>query len=548
MPLDPVHLTAVLEDVRQHMAGRWPGFEEAYRRAATNRRLGESPPIMLAEAFLLAALHLPASRAATRREVALALASGLPTNDLGATQDAAMLLQEPHIGMARRRGRRENPEPPESPWIDIAKVRTALLAGAPNLSTARLDRALATVAERFHAAAVSWRTRELDAAVSLPEALQLTDRWLPGWTVGVRSTFLTNAGRPCPEPSRRLRTILRRLGWMESTPVTPIARDQRGTLDAEALRLCDQIGRLTGRTAGQVGILLDLLTGRHEPARQAGVPGPCVVRPHCSECPAQPGCLFARLNTQGVAAEEGNGNTPIRQRRSALPRDERRDLHERVLQQGASALDDADLLAVLLRRGVGSGSPRQLAEKLLADLGGLPGLDAARPSALHKMPGMLPGRVAELQAALELARRLHARPLERGQKLEQASDVVAAVQSRYRNLRQEVFLMVLLNTRNEVVDQIEVGRGTLSETLVHPRDVFAIAVAASAAAVIFVHNHPSGDPTPSGADREVTVRLREAGRLLGIRVLDHVIVGDGKYFSFDEDRIVKAPPLRRASE
>jgi DNA repair protein RadC len=138
-------------------------------------------------------------------------------------------------------------------------------------------------------------------------------------------------------------------------------------------------------------------------------------------------------------------------------------------------------------------------------------------------------------AAVELGRRIVSTPWPRGVRLRTSREVYDALAPRLRDLRREVFLVILLDGRNRRMDEVRVSEGSLSASIVHPREVFLPAVRASAAALIVAHNHPSGDPRPSPEDREVTWRLSEAGELLGIRLLDHLIVGETAYWSFADE-------------
>lgn len=155
-----------------------------------------------------------------------------------------------------------------------------------------------------------------------------------------------------------------------------------------------------------------------------------------------------------------------------------------------------------------------------------------------KMPGVGPAIAARLSAALELGRRLAREgPIER-QRINGPNDIFELCAPRLRDLQQEEFHVLLLNTQHAVMREVVATRGTLDTSVVHAREVFRPAIAESAAAVILVHNHPSGDPTPSPEDREVTRQLAAAGELIGIPVLDHVVIGDARYVSFVESGLL----------
>ena len=148
------------------------------------------------------------------------------------------------------------------------------------------------------------------------------------------------------------------------------------------------------------------------------------------------------------------------------------------------------------------------------------------------MPGVGEAKAAQLKAAIELGRRVLASPLSKGTRIFSSRDLFDHYHPTLRDLRHEVFKVVLLDAKHAIVRDTTVSEGSLTLSIVHPREVFTMAVRESAAAVIFLHNHPSGDPTPSQEDRVLTARLVTAGEVLGIRVLDHIVVGDGRYVSF----------------
>ncbi len=211
---------------------------------------------------------------------------------------------------------------------------------------------------------------------------------------------------------------------------------------------------------------------------------------------------------------------------------------ELLARGGAAALSDAQLVALLLRTGVpGPGtSALEIGSGLLASHGSVAGLDRASFRELCAERGLGPAKAASLKAALELGRRLLAGAGTPRARLSSSREVADLFTPRLFNLRREVFLAVLLNARHEVIRETTVSVGCLTGSLVHPREVFQPAVRDSAAAVILVHNHPSGDPTPSPEDVQLTERLVEAGRILGIRVLDHVVVAQGGYASLMDRR------------
>lgn len=206
---------------------------------------------------------------------------------------------------------------------------------------------------------------------------------------------------------------------------------------------------------------------------------------------------------------------------------------ERALTHGVHVLRDEELLALLLGTGAAGRSVRALAESLV-ERGGLRGLAATPLAALCQRRGIGPAKATRLLAAIEIGRRLAAEPLERGAPVLKPGDVHGHFHAHLRDALQEEFHVLLLDGRHRLIRATLITRGTLTASLVHPREVFREALREAAAAVVLVHNHPSGDPTPSNEDRQLTERLVHAGELLGIPVLDHVVVADAGFSSLRE--------------
>jgi DNA repair protein RadC len=216
-----------------------------------------------------------------------------------------------------------------------------------------------------------------------------------------------------------------------------------------------------------------------------------------------------------------------------LPRTERP--RERLQDLGAHALSSAELLAILLGSGSGSRSALAVGQEILAGSAGSLRRIAAQPVAsLTVLPGVGTARAVAVHAALELGRRMAAESREEGAPVRSPRDVHALFAPRLEDLPVEEFHVAVLDSQHRLERDITVTRGILNSSLVHPREVFREAIAERAAAVILVHNHPSGDPTPSADDRMVTEQLVAAGRLLDIPVHDHVVIGRGRYVSFAE--------------
>ena len=207
---------------------------------------------------------------------------------------------------------------------------------------------------------------------------------------------------------------------------------------------------------------------------------------------------------------------------------------EKLLTRGPEALSEAELLALILRTGDAATGSTALdhARLLLARFGSLRDLARAGTSELCEIKGIGPAKAAELQAVFQIAKRYGSQFLRPGDRYTSSHEVFRHYHEQLRDRKKEVFFSLLLDSKNRVIREIQVSEGSLTASIVHPREVFAPVIRESAAAVLFVHNHPSGDPTPSREDIEITTRLKEVGDLVGVRVLDHIIIGSGEYVSF----------------
>jgi DNA repair protein RadC len=207
---------------------------------------------------------------------------------------------------------------------------------------------------------------------------------------------------------------------------------------------------------------------------------------------------------------------------------------EKLLRFGSAALSEAELLAILLQTGTRGCSALEMARAMLAEFRSLRGLLTADRHLVCRMPGLGDAKFALLQAALELARRHYAELMQTGPALANPRATREFLRARLRDLDHELFCCLFLDNRHRVISFDEVFRGTIDGASVHPRDVVKLALSRNAAAVILAHNHPSGIAEPSQADELITTRLREALALVDIRVLDHIVVGDGACVSFAE--------------
>jgi DNA repair protein RadC len=215
-----------------------------------------------------------------------------------------------------------------------------------------------------------------------------------------------------------------------------------------------------------------------------------------------------------------------------IPKEERP--RERLLHYGAEALSNSELLAILLRTGTANESAVKLAGKVLAACGGLRHLTDMTVEQLTAIKGIGLAKALQLKAGIELGRRLSRSRLEDAPAVRSPREAAELVHDELRYLTKEHFIVLFLNTKNRVIGKETMSIGSLNASIVHPREVFRSAIRRNSASIICAHNHPSGDPTPSPEDIEVTRRLSEAGKLIGIELLDHIIIADQAHVSLKE--------------
>jgi len=211
---------------------------------------------------------------------------------------------------------------------------------------------------------------------------------------------------------------------------------------------------------------------------------------------------------------------------------------ERLLQHGPQSLAEAELLGILLGKGTRKKTAVDLARELLDRYQSLQKLFSRSPSELMKVKGIGSAKAATLSAAFELVRRFQSQ--KEGPKItfKRSADVASHYLPLMRDLRKEVFKVILLNRANRLIKDVTISEGTLEASIVHPRDVFREALLEPAAGVILIHNHPSGNPSPSEEDLRITKQLVEAGRLLGIKVYDHIILAGESYRSLADEGLI----------
>ncbi len=217
----------------------------------------------------------------------------------------------------------------------------------------------------------------------------------------------------------------------------------------------------------------------------------------------------------------------------SIPADERP--QEKLLKYGANSLSNSELIAVILRTGSKQDNAIVLAQRLLREDGkGLKNISEGTPDKFRKHYGISDVKASQLMAVAELSKRISAFKYEKI-KISSPNDAAVVMMEEMRYYKKEYFKIILLDTKNNIIKVSEISIGSLNSSIVHPREVFQEAIVNSSSSIILVHNHPSGESEPSQEDISLTNRLVECGKIIGIKVIDHIIIGDGNFFSFKEE-------------
>ncbi len=212
--------------------------------------------------------------------------------------------------------------------------------------------------------------------------------------------------------------------------------------------------------------------------------------------------------------------------------------YERCLKEGPGCLNDAELLAVILRTGSVGEPSTALAARVLSMRGGLGGLSRLSAAELRQVRGIGKVKAVQIQCVSELSRRMAAAVREKGMDMRDPASVAEYYMEDMRHRHQEVLKLIMLDTKSRLLRDINISKGTVNASLVSPREIFLEALRQDAVFIILMHNHPSGDPAPSPEDIAVTKRVAQAGMLLGITLVDHIIIGDRSYISLKERGIL----------
>lgn len=212
---------------------------------------------------------------------------------------------------------------------------------------------------------------------------------------------------------------------------------------------------------------------------------------------------------------------------------------EKLLALGADTLSNSELLAIILRCGVRGENVLSLSQRIIGELQGLDGIMNASYSEITSISGIKKVKASQILAMVELFRRFNTLKSNRQRVgINSPKDIADMLMIEMASLNQEILKLVVLNTKNKVIRVKDVFKGSLNSSIVHPREIYSEAIKCGGASIIICHNHPSGDSTPSKEDINITIRIKECGKIIGIELLDHIIIGDNKYTSLKEKGII----------
>lgn len=211
---------------------------------------------------------------------------------------------------------------------------------------------------------------------------------------------------------------------------------------------------------------------------------------------------------------------------------------EKLLMNGPETLSNPELLAIILRSGTRGENIISLSTRILSEFNGLGGLLEAELDEITRIKGIKNIKASQIMALGELVRRINKLKFTTGRQITSPKDIAEVIMKDMVLLKQEVLKLIMLDTKNNILGVKDVFKGSLNTSIVHPREIFKEALKKSSSSIIICHNHPSGDPTPSKEDINITIRLKECGKIMGIDLLDHLIIGKNKYISLKEKGII----------
>ncbi len=353
------------------------------------------------------------------------------------------------------------------------------------------------------------------------EALSFIRRSFPYLAVLKSFTFLSVLGYPIVIPDRERQVFLHRLGLVERVGMR-LKDYYRFT------EICEDIQRTVKYPPGHLNLIFGYFSGAVKAPKEF-VPL-CSSTPLCDSCPLRNYCTY--YGFVGARKEKDSGSTITM--REWNPDDAPR---EKLWRNGAASLSESELLAIILRTGTSKRTVLDVARELLSEFGTLSRIEDASITEIGRVKGIGKVKAIQIKAALELGKRVKSKEalIPTGKPISCSSDVYHAYASEFLNIKKERFIELLLDVKNRVFKKVLISQGSLNASIVHPREVFKEAIRESAASVLFIHNHPSGDPKPSQDDIIITHRLSETGDVVGIKVLDHIIIGVDSFYSFADE-------------
>lgn len=219
-----------------------------------------------------------------------------------------------------------------------------------------------------------------------------------------------------------------------------------------------------------------------------------------------------------------------------IPKDERP--IERLVKFGAETLTNQELLAIILRCGTRGENVLELSGRILGEVNGINGILNISYADVMKIKGIKKVKGSQILAVGELFRRFNSLKSNSKIKISSPKDIADMLMIEMADLNQEILKLIVLNTKNNIIKIKDIFRGTLDSSIVHPREIYCEAIKSSGSSILICHNHPSGDPSPSKEDINITLRIKECGQIIGINLLDHIIIGNGQYISLKEKGII----------
>lgn len=335
--------------------------------------------------------------------------------------------------------------------------------------------------------------------------------------------FLTGLDYPVFVPDKHRQRLLSRLGFLRKVGADT-AHYQR------VAEIAEEIHRVSGETLNGLNLIFGLFSGAINWGTK--LTPLCLRKPRCFQCPLTNYCDYYHYIGETKEKESITFYGLKQLDAQEMPR-------EKMLREGVGVMSNAELLAIILRTGTPEMSALDLGKMLIKRFKTLDALAEASIKEISELPGIGEIKAVEIKASLELGKRLLSSGVSELGTVTSSADVFKLYQGKLSQAKQEMFFVLLLNTKNRIIREVLVSKGSLDTSLIHPREVFKEAIRESSASVIFVHNHPSGDPQPSKDDIAITHRLYETGEIIGIKVLDHVIIGRNSYYSFLDNGLLR---------